>query len=255
MDPARDWPKLLALVVIGAVASAINAVAGAGSLISFPALVGLGVPSLPANATNFVGLLPGRVTSFIPFWHKLATIRGQLVLLLPPTLVGAGIGAWLLRMTGDRLFEILVPPLILAAAFLLAIQPRVKAWASRNHRKVGAPTAILLQFLTSVYGGYFGAGIGIMMLATFALYMDGSLHEQNALKIVFALAISVVASGTVLASGLVDGWAALAMLVGGLAGGYWAGKWMLKLDETRLRGAIVTFGVLLAGYYAVRTYL
>lgn len=255
MDPARDWPQLLVLVVVGAVASAINAVAGAGSLISFPALVGLGVPSLPANATNFVGLLPGRVTSFIPFWGMLPAVRVQMGRLLPPTVIGAAIGAWLLRMTGDRLFEILVPPLILGAAVLLALQPRVKAWASRNQRKVGAPAAILLQFLTSVYGGYFGAGIGIMMLATFALYMDGSLHEQNALKIVFALAISVVASGTVLASGLVDGYAALAMLIGGLGGGYWAGKWMLKLDETRLRGAIVVFGVVLAGYYAIRTYL
>lgn len=255
MDPARDWPQLLALVVVGAVSSAINAVAGAGSLISFPALVGLGVPSLPANATNFVGLLPGRVTSFIPFWPMLPAVRDPMKRLLPATLAGAGLGAWLLRMTGDRLFEILVPPLILSAAVLLAFQPKVKAWASRNERKVGAPVAILLQFLTSVYGGYFGAGIGIMMLATFALYMEGSLHEQNALKIVFALAISVVASGTVLASGLVDGYAALAMLIGGLGGGYWAGKWMLKLDESRLRGAIVVFGVALAAFYAARTYL
>jgi len=230
-------------------------VAGAGSLISFPSLVGFGLPSLTANATNFVALLPGRVSSFLPFRGYLSTVVPHLKLLMLPTVVGAAAGSWMLVSTSERLFRVVVPFLILGAAVLLAFQPRIKAWAKRNDRHLGKPSAVALQFLTSLYGGYFGAGIGIMMLATFALTVEGSLNEQNALKIVFALVISVISSAVVLQGGLVDPWAAGSMLAGGLLGGYYAGRWMLKMDEDKLRGGIVALGLILAAYYAVQEFL
>lgn len=255
MHPVDDAPALIVLFFVGAIASAINAVAGAGSLLSYPTLVAFGLPPITANATNFVALLPGRVSSFWAFRGDYGHIRPYVRFLMAPSLVGAGCGAWLLVETDERLFRQVVPWLILLATVMLAIQPIVKRWAKANDRRIGPTGSVLLQFFTAVYGGYFGAGIGIMMLATFAMIVEGTLHQQNALKILFAFVISLTAAGTVLYHGRVDAWAAGVMVLGGLVGGFYAGAWMRKLDERRLRGVIVALGFLLTGYYGWQEYV
>ena len=164
------------LFLTGAIASGINSVAGGGSLISFPYLtLGTGIPDRIANATNAVGLFPGSFAGGLGFITQLSQTAKHLKTLAVPTILGSLCGAALLLNTSDKSFKAIVPFLILLAALLLWFQPKVKAMLARsNHHVIPIWAGVLLQFLVACYGGYFGAGMGIMMLATFcALYWRG----------------------------------------------------------------------------------
>src|SRR2546423_583436 len=195
--------NLFILVIVGAIASGINAVAGGGSLISFPTLTGVelfgwhfgsDLPMIRANATNSVGLWPGSLTGALGFGNLLHKTAHYMKCLWFPTLLGSIVGAWLLIVTQENLFRKLVPALILLATLLLAFQPQVKHWADRREAKISDVSAMILQFLVAVYGGYFGAGMGIMMLAVFTIYMQGNIHEINAVKGWLAVIINASAS-------------------------------------------------------------
>lgn len=251
---ATDLPTLLLLVAVGAIANAINAVAGGGTLISFPVLVGVGVPAVEANATNAAAQWPGSLASGLGFWNLLSKTRSHLRYLLFPTLLGALAGAWLLVSTDKRAFALAVPFLILAAALMLAFQHRVKAWALRREMTVSRPLGVLLQFFVAVYGGYFGAGMGIMMLAAFALYIEGTIHELNAMKVWLGLLINLSAAVLFGFSGklvLVPG---LALAIGGIVGGFASAKLSQRLDSEKLRVAIAAYGLLTAAYFAWRAF-
>lgn len=246
-------PQLIVLVFVGALASAINTVAGGGSLISFPMLtLVMGIPSLPANATNSVGLWPGSLSGAFGYANLLPKTASWLKLLTIPTIVGSVLGSVLLLFTKEALFNKVVPLLLLAAALLLWLQPQVKALVAKHKGEISPATAAGLQFLVAIYGGYFGAGMGIMMLAVFVLFMQGTLHEINAVKNWLGVFINIVASTIFIAKGLVQMDAALALVVGSLLGGFVAAKLAQKVDADRLRQAISVYGLATACYFAYK---
>ncbi len=240
------------LVLVGAVASAINAVAGGGSLVSFPYLVGLGVPVIPANATNSVGLWPGSLTGGLGFLKRFGATRRYLPAMIPPTVVGSVLGAILLLHTSPKAFSRAIPFLILLAAVLLLLQPRVRALVGK--RTLPAWTAPMLQLLVALYGGFFGAGMGIMMLACFALTMEGDLHELNAVKNWLSVIINVVCSSVFLVKRLVLPLEGGLLVLGGLIGGYVAARVSQRFDPNRLRTVIAVYGLGMAAWFFWRAY-
>lgn len=240
------------LVAVGAIASGINAVAGGGSLVSFPYLVGLGIADKVANATNSVGLWPGSVTGGIGFIKRFGSTKRYLPAMIPPTLLGSALGAALLMNTSTQAFRRAIPFLILLAAILLLLQPRVKRLV--GHRALPVWAAPLLQFLVALYGGYFGAGMGIMMLACFALTMEGDVHELNAIKNWLGLAINFTCSALFLWKGLVLPLEGGLLVLGSLIGGYVAAHVSQRFDPDRLRSVIAVYGLGMAAFFMARAF-
>lgn len=246
---------LLAMFLAGMAASAINAVAGGGSLITFPVLVALGVSELSANATNSAALWIGGLGSAVGFWPQLKRTRHHLRLLLLPTALGSAAGVALLVSGGERVFKYAVPLLVLIATVLLAVQPQLKRWALGSQRKLPPAVGVLLQFVICVYGGYFGAGMGILMLALMGLFIDGDLHEHNALKAWLGLLVNLLAGVLFWQKGLLDLRAVSAVGLGSLVGGYVAARIAQRVNAELLRRAIVVLGAVLAVWFAVRVFL
>jgi hypothetical protein len=258
--PPHDLLRLATCFGLGAVAAGITAVAGGGTLLSFPVLVALGWPAVIANATNAASLWPGSLGSALGFRDERsrATIRRHLPLLLVPTFLGSALGALLLTASGERLFRLLVPGLVLLSTVLLWLQPRL-----RRHRQAAAtlgaaprrlPTwaVLLLQLFIGVYGGYFGAGMGILMLALLGLYIEGDLHEHNALKAWLGVAVNLLASVIFFWQGLIDLPAGAAMALGAVLGGYAAARLSLRVKADALRLVIVVIGALLSLWFTLR---
>lgn len=259
-----DWRSCLLLAFIGATASGINAVAGGGSLVSFPILtgvylgdfrVGYGIPMKIANATNSAGLWPGSLSGAFGFWNVLPKTAHYLKTLWLPTVIGSVAGAWLLIVTSNALFEKVVPALLLLATLLLAFQPRIKAWAEHREARVSGFAAILLMFAVAVYGGYFGAGMGIMMLAVFMNYMEGDIHEINAVKTWLAVIINFAGTAVFLMKGIILIVPGLAMAAGAIVGGYFAAKYSQRVHPNTLRIIIACYGLLSAGYFAYKSWM
>jgi uncharacterized protein len=218
----------------------VNAVAGGGSLISFPALLGVGYPSVTANVTNAVAVLPGYVGGSIGYRRELRGQRRRVMVLALTSVAGALGGAALLLGTSNDMFERIVPFLILFACALLAAQPLL----SRVIRPRGHSARLhLLDFAAAVYGGYFGAGLGIMLLAVLALDIEDELQRLNALKGLLSLLIGAVAAGYFALFGPVKWGAAGVMAVASLAGGQAGVVLARRLDDRVLRGVVVAFGV------------
>ncbi|MCO5296366.1 MAG: sulfite exporter TauE/SafE family protein [Fimbriimonadaceae bacterium] len=249
---AADPLSLLIFVVAGAAASAINSVAGGGSLVSFPVLVAMGVPSLPANATNSVALWPGSLAGALGFRNLLPKTGHHLRTLAIPTFLGALVGALLLVNTGQKTFDLAVPVLILGATLLLAFQRRIKTWATRTSLHIPVAGGMAIQFFVAVYGGYFGAGMGIMMLAAFSLFVEGNIHELNAMKTWLGLFINFAASVLLLQQGLVVLVPALALTVGSIGGGYWAARVSQRVDSEKLRVWIAAYGFVMSAVFIWR---
>ena len=235
-------------------AGAVNAIAGGGTLISFPALVALGAGRVGANVTNTVALCPGYLGGAVAQRSQLPGQRTHLVRLSIAAGLGGLTGSILLLATGEAAFTKLVPWLILLACALLGGQNYIRKWLGIGTRPHAAPGAIAVAatFVVSIYGGYFGAGLSIALLAVLGLVIDESLPRLNALKQVLALVINVVAACFFAGSGHVI-WTLVAVmapasLLGGLAGG----KLVNKIRPTVLRAAVVSYGTVLAVYYVVR---
>ncbi|MCC7434656.1 MAG: sulfite exporter TauE/SafE family protein [Methanoregulaceae archaeon] len=253
MSPDLTDPLSLGLlVVVGAIASGINSVAGGGSLISFPTLLFLGVPSLTANATNSVGLWPGSLSGAWGFRNVLPATKKHLLPLVGPTILGAGFGAWLVSVTDKKIFDIAVPILLFMATALLWFQPAIRRWSQQRGHALSLPGAMLLQTLVALYGGYFGAGMGIMMLAVFFLFMEANIHEINAVKTILGVFINLMASAVFVFNGMVLVAPALALVAGSLVGGYYAARWSQKMDPEKLRKIIAVYGLAMSTYFAYR---
>ncbi|HST67008.1 MAG TPA: sulfite exporter TauE/SafE family protein [Mycobacteriales bacterium] len=232
----------------GLVAGGVNAIAGGGSLLLFPALIAAGYGTLAANVTNSVALWPGYVGGVAGFRAELRGERGRLTRLGIICAVGAAVGCVLLLSTPEGAFDIVVPFLVLLASLLLAVQPRVSKLVGplREGQTANAKVLYPAVGLASVYGGYFGGALGVILLGTLALTLPENLRKLNGLKAVLQL---VVATVTVIAFGIfgpVD-WVAVAIiapatLVGGFAGGHIA----RRLDDKLLRRIVVVFGVAVA---------
>jgi uncharacterized membrane protein YfcA len=229
----------------GLVAGAANAIAGGGSLLLFPALVAAGYGTLAANVTNSVALWPGYVGGVAGFRDELVGERARLIKLSSVTVVGAVVGCVLLLSTPEGAFDIVVPFLVLLASLLVALQPRVSKMVGPLQEGHPANAKVLYPAvgLASVYGGYFGGALGVILLGTLALTVPESLRKINGLKAVLQL---VVASVTVVAFGLfgpVD-WVAVAIIAPAAAiGGFAGGRIARRLDDQLLRRVIVVFGI------------
>lgn len=241
----------LVLALAGFVAGIINAIAGGGSLVSFPALLLTGVPPVIANATNTVAIWPGTLSSVWAYREYVKDERHRAVILAWPSLIGGLAGSIILLHTSERAFRAIVPWLILFACALMLLQGPVSRLVVRRAAE-GAhhvpPSLWVAQLLISVYGGYFGAGIGILMLAATAIFMPDSLQHANGLKVLFAMLINGIAAIYFLAVGATDLPAAGLMAVAALAGGYAGARLAQRLPPPLMRGAVVAYGVAIALY-------
>lgn len=248
-------PLELALVSAAAVAAGIvNALAGGGTLITFPVLTAVGLPALAANITNTVALCPGHVGATLAQKEALKGQRALVSLLIPAGIVGGLVGGVLLLNTGERAFRQAVPLLLLTSSLLLASQDRVRAFLLRNgsHRGGHAAWAPLLVAVAAIYGGYFGAGLGVVLLAALGVVLDESLPRLNALKQVVSLAVNVAAAVFFVWSDQIQWVVAAAMAVGALAGGAIGGRLATRVDAGALRRVMVATGLVLSVVYFVR---
>jgi uncharacterized membrane protein YfcA len=245
----------LVLAGLSAVAAgATNALAGGGTLITFPMLTALGVPPVAANVTNTVALCPGYLGASLAQSKDLRGQKGRLWLILPAGLAGGLIGAILLLNTGERVFRALVPFLILLASGLLAVQDPLRARIVRRSGQVGSTAssdrwAVVPVGLAAIYGGYFGAGLSVIVLAVLGLTLEDSLTRLNALKQAISLSANVAAAIFFVCSGRVVWPAALVMAVGALVGGA-SGGWLAgRVRPATLRWIVVAIGIVVAGIY------
>lgn len=247
-------PFDLFLVAIAALlAGAVNALAGGGTLITFPVLTFLGVPAVSASITNTVALSPGYLGGTLAQWNDLLDQKNRLWLLMPASIIGGIIGGFLLLQTGEKLFNELVPYLILLASILLAIQEPVRAWlVKRSHTSNLEKISWLPVGLASIYGGYFGAGLSVIILSALGLTIEDSLTRLNALKQAVAFAVNTAAAIFFLFSGQVLWTVALVMAIGALIGGNLGGRLAGKIKPSTLRWTVVTIGVIVSIIYFVR---
>lgn len=253
-----DAGRLVLLGLAAAVAAIINSVAGGGSLISFPALLALGVPPVIASATNTAALTPGGVSSAVAYRAELRQ-RWPLTLLFAAfAALGGVVGARVLLAAPPRVFELVVPWLIGGATLLLIVQDRLAKPARAG--AVRAPTSarvwlVALGFaVIAVYGGYFGAGIGMLTLALLALLGSATLNQQNAMKCVIVASINAAATLYFLVAGRVQLVTALVMAVGAMIGGYSGAAIARRADPRRVRWAVAAIGIGLTLALAVRYY-
>jgi len=248
-----------ALVLFAAafVAGGVNAIAGGGSLITFPTLVWLGREPIRANATNTVSLSPGSLAALLALRHELAGLGGWIAWGSVPSVVGGGVGALLLLRTPPRVFARLVPWLIVFATALFALSGRaggalVRRRGSRTAPSPARPGALLYQLAVSVYGGYFGAGIGIMMLAGLGLAGLTAIHGMLALRNFYAICINGVAALYFAARGAVDWRDAAVLTAGQVAGGFAGARLARRLPPAGVRGAVVAIGAAMAASLLAR---
>ncbi len=249
---------VLDFALVGASAMAagtVNALAGGGTLISFPTMTAVGIPSVAANVTNTVALCPGMFGGIMAQRRDLEGQGRRLWLTLPIGVIGGIAGGVLLIKTGERSFRALVPYLILVATLLLAAQGRLRAWLIRQqgHHHAERPARVSAPVgLAAIYGGYFGAGLGVILLATLGLVIDDTLTRLNALKQTIALAVNLSAAIYFLFSGQVVWPVALVMAVGALLGGSIGGRLAGRVQASTLRSIVVALGFIIAIVYLVK---
>ncbi|MBU2670556.1 sulfite exporter TauE/SafE family protein [Actinoplanes bogorensis] len=240
-----DLPHVLLLVVAGLAAGTVNAIAGGGSLITFPSLIATGLPSVAANVTNSVSVFPGYVSSVVGSRADLAGQRGRLVRVLPTCVAGSAAGCVLLLVTPESAFELIVPFLVLGAAATLAFQQRLRGLVGHPRAMSERRAAITLQvvvFVGAVYGGYFGAALGVMYVASLALILDEPLNRINALKNVLSASVGLITVLVFAFFAPVDWAAVLVLAPATIVGGYAGAKLAQRLPAGVLRAVIVTFG-------------
>jgi uncharacterized membrane protein YfcA len=249
-----DVPQVALLFAAALLSGAINGVAGGGGLIAFPTLLLVGVPPVSANATNTAALWLGTVASTAAYRQELSTHRRELVLFTGVSVVGGLVGARLLLHTSSDLFAVLVPYLLLLATLLFAIGQPFAVWLSRCHlRRMGkSPGAVvfvlLLQFGIAVYGGFFGGGSGILMLAALSFTGISNIHTLNAFKSWLATSINGVAIVQFVAAGAIAWPQASVMAVGALVGGYGSARYARQVDPSWVRNGIVSLGFAISVY-------
>jgi uncharacterized protein len=238
----------LLLAGAGFAAGAVNAVAGGGSLISFPALLGAGYASVTANVTNAVAVLPGYLGGSLGYRRELQGQQARIAVLSGTSAVGSLCGAVLLLVSSERLFSDMAPFLILFACALLAAQPLLSRVVTppASDRQERSLRLHALDFAAAVYGGYFGAGLGIMLLAVLGLCIDDDLQRLNALKGLLSFVIGLVAAVCFAFFGDVKWPAAALMAVASLVGGRLGVGVARRLGERTLRALVVVLGLAVA---------
>jgi uncharacterized membrane protein YfcA len=236
--------------VAALLAGVINSVAGGGTLLTFPSLIAAGLSPLAANATSTVALLPASLSAMHGYRGELAGARRWAIGLALPSFVGGGLGALLLLHTSNATFERVVPWLVLGATVLFLVQRPLLRRIRRHEEAIAAvepraPVAAMLgvQAVVGVYGGYFGAGVGILTLAALGFMGFSNIHRMNGLKNWGGFCMNLVAAATFAFSGIVDWPVALSMAVGSMAGGYLGARGAQRLPQGLIRGVVATIGL------------
>lgn len=237
----------LAIIAAGTIAGAVNTIVGSGSLITFPTLLALGYPPVVANVSNTVGLVPGSVSGAVGYRRELAGQRGRLLRLGSMSLLGGITGA-LLLLAAPGTFRTIVPFLILLACALMAIQPRLARRGHRSGRPVLAVPGVVpaLVYLTGIYGGYFGAAQGVLLIAFLSLGLTDSLQRLNATKNVLAAIVNGVAGVIFIAISHVNWVAAGLIAVGAVAGAFTGAAFGRRIPDKVLRMVVVAGGTVVA---------
>ncbi|GAA4691543.1 sulfite exporter TauE/SafE family protein [Nocardioides nanhaiensis] len=238
-----------AILLAGVGAGTINTVVGSGTLITFPTLLAFGVPPVVANVSNNIGLVPGSVTGAIGYRRELAGQRSRVLRLASASLLGAVVGAVLLLVLPPGAFEAIVPALILLGVVLVVVQPRLSAWVARRHAERGAPARDLAWWvwpavlLTGVYGGYFGAAQGVLLMAVLGIGVQETLQRLNGVKNVLAAIVNGVAGLIFAVVAEVDWTIVLLIGIGAVIGGLIGASVGRRLSPLALRMVIVVVGL------------
>ena len=229
------------------VGGAINSVAGGGTLVTFPTLIWLGLPSITASATSTTALCPGTIAAIWGFRRELKAMPRRLFALIVPSIVGGLLGAALLQLTPAPVFDQLVPILILFATVLFMLQEPIQRGlgtsTAPHHGGRWLAGAMAFQLLVGVYGGYFGAGIGILMLAALSIIGLTDIHEMNAVKNLLALYINGIAMLYFIGMGMVSWPEAIVMAIGAMAGGIGGAEFARRIGRRAVRWLVVAIGL------------
>lgn len=238
------------LLAAGFVSGAVNAVAGGGTFIAFGALTFVGVPPIMANATSSIAQFPGYVTSTLAYGRELRAMWQQVIPFIVVSAIGGLAGAWILLSLDNPQFRALVPWLLIAATSLFAAGPAITRWLKR--RSFSAPPAVAwaIQLVVAVYGGFFGAGQGIMMLASLGLTEGDDYHRINAIKVLLSVVIAGLAILVFASGGAID-WTRGAVMTVSVAAGGWLGVAAARrVPQGVVRGFVIAVGAVLTVYYA-----
>jgi uncharacterized membrane protein YfcA len=241
--------EAVAVLLAGVAAGTINTVVGSGTLITFPTLLAFGVPPVTANVSNTIGLVPGSISGAVGYRRELSGQRSRVLRLCVGSLIGGVAGAVLLLVLPDDAFSAIVPVLIVLGCVLVVLQPRISAWVARRHDAAGGlphhgtwwvwPGVLL----TGVYGGYFGAAQGVLLMAVLGTGIDETLQRLNAVKNILAAVVNAVAGLIFAVVASVDWWVVLLIGVGSVIGGQLGATVGRRLPSTALRVVIVVVGV------------
>lgn len=255
----NDFVSLLGLLLAGIAAGAINSIAGGGTLISFPSLVAFGEPEIIANATNAAALWPGSLSSALAYRKDTAISRRLLITLAIPSLIGGLLGAAILTATTPAIFKLVVPFLVLFATLMLASQDLIARRVRRDPAdreevtSTGRAWGVLFQLFVATYGGYFGAGIGILMLGSFSVMGLRDIHKMNAMKTPLAAIINVTAFIFFAWKGLVVWYLAGLMMIGAIIGGYAGARLAKRVAPRLVRSCVVAIGLIVSVIFFVRS--
>ena len=243
--------EAIAVIAAGFGAGAVNALVGSGSLITFPTLLAVGLPSVTANVSNNIGLVPGSLSAVYGFRRELAGQRHRVRRLAAGSMAGAAVGATLLLTLPSSVFDAIVPVLVIGAALLMAGQPRLTRWvaarrAARDHPAGGdgvGTAPIVLTFVAGIYGGYFGAAQGIILLTMLAVLVPDDLRRSNAVKNVLAGTVNAVAALVFVVFADVA-WDAVGLVaIGAVFGGILGARVGRRIDPRLLRALVVALGL------------
>jgi uncharacterized membrane protein YfcA len=238
----------LIVIAAGIAAGAINSMAGGGTLVSFPTLIWLGVPSVVSNATNTVALWPGSLAGLWGYRREMRGADPRVYILIVPSLIGGLAGAMLLRRTPTAVFDRLVPILILFATCLFMAQEPIQRRLTRmdlapsHHRTF----ALLFQLLVGIYGGYFGAGIGILMLAALSVMGHTDIHQMNGIKNLLAFCMNAIAALYLISANLVSWPDAFVLAIGAVIGGVAGAGMARRIGRTAVRRIVIGIGFAMA---------
>ena len=251
--------EIAALAAGACLAGAMNAIAGGGTIVTFPLLIAFGMPAIQANATSTVALTVGIFGSVYGYRQNLPAALPWMKLLAPVSIFGGVLGAWLLTVTSEKFFNDLVPFLILFATALFLLGNVMGRLAGFDGIEVSSHPAkkyiaAAVQFGVAIYGGYFGAGIGILMLAAFALIGLKNIHEMNAIKTVLGGLINIVAAVYFVAAGLVNWPEAVVMMIGSTLGYYGGAAFTQKISQRHVRLLIAAIGLTLSAVFFWRQF-
>jgi len=256
----NDLIGLAGLFLAALIAGAINSVAGGGTLISFPSLVAFGEPEIISNATNTAAMWPGSLSGALGYRKDTSVERRLLVTLAIPSVVGGLLGAVILVITPAETFRRVVPFLILFATLLLASRDTLARKLGNNPTggdhvtTIGRIWGFLFQLFVATYGGYFGAGIGILMLGSFSLMGMRDIHKMNAIKTPLAAIINVTAFVFFAIRGLVVWPLAILMAAGAIAGGYGGARGAKRVNPRLLHFGIIIVGLLVSGWFFIKAF-